>query len=175
MAEQIKKTTEKAEKTHVYVRGDREKLLENIENNASKGDFVGWLNNQHGGAYSDSADWSNIKKAVLGSNVSASELQSYAASLSSDADVKKLLRDVEKQTSEAQVVADKLSLLSTLKKFAVATGGACLLSAIILIGIAAGIWFDTITIGEIERYYLTAAALLLGVLQFFAGILLVTE
>lgn len=118
---------------------NREILLEHIENNASKSEFVIWLNNQHGGAYSESADWSAIKKSVLSSDLAESELRSYADSLSSDTDIKKLLKDVQAQTSEAQVVADKLSLLSTLKKFAVATGGACLLSGVLLLAVALGV------------------------------------
>ncbi len=153
----------------------REKLLEHIENNASKSDFVSWLNNQHGGAYSDSSDWSAIKKSILGSKMSSGELHSYAASLSSEADIKKLLKDVETQTSEAQVVADKLSLLSTLKKFAVATGGACLLSGVLLLSAAAAFWLGILTFNEIESVYLIGVSLLIGLLQLLAGILLVTE
>ena len=118
-----------------------------------------WLNNQHGGAYSESADWSAIKKSVL----------------SSDTDIKKLLKDVQTQTSEAQVVADKLSLLSTLKKFAVATGGACLLSGVLLLAVALGFWVGVISFTDVESLYLVGISLLLGLLQLLAGILLVTE
>ena len=153
----------------------RQKLLEHIENNASKNEFVIWLNNQHGGAYSESADWSAIKGDVTASNVSTKELHAYAESLSSDTDIKKLLKDVEEQTSEAQVVADKLSLLSTLKKFAVATGGACLLSGILLLALAASFWFDVLELQDIESMYLVGVSLLLGTLQIMAGLLLVSE
>lgn len=163
---------DKAQKTEAH---NRETLLEHIENNASKSEFVTWLNNQHGGAYSENADWSEIKKAVLASKVSSRELHAYAESLSSDTDIKKLLKDVETQTSEAQVVADKLSLLSTLKKFAVATGGACLLSGVLLLAVAGSFWLGIIEFQELESLYLVAVSLLLGLLQLLAGILLVTE
>lgn len=158
-----------------YSPAERKKLLEYIENSASKSDFVAWLNNQHGGAYSESADWSKIKEAVRISKVPAGELQSYAASLSSDADIRKLLKDVEEQTSQAQIVADKLSLLSTLKKFAVATGGACLLSGLLLLATAASLWLGVISFADVSTIYLIAVSLLVGLLQLMAGILLVTE
>jgi hypothetical protein len=163
---------DKAKQTETH---NRETLLEHIENNASKSEFVTWLNNQHGGAYSDSTDWVDIKKAVLASKLPQAELRSYADSLSSGSDIKKLLKDVESQTSEAQVVADKLSLLSTLKKFAVATGGACLLSGVLLLAFALSVWMELVTFAGIENIYLVAVSTLIGLLQLLAGILLVTE
>ncbi len=163
---------DKAQKTETH---NRETLLEHIENNASKGEFVTWLNNQHGGAYSATTDWVDIKKSVLASKLPQAELRSYADSLSSDSDIKKLLKDVENQTSEAQVVADKLSLLSTLKKFAVATGGACLLSGVLLIAFSVSVWFDVVSLPDVEGIYIVVISMLLGFLQLLAGILLVTE
>lgn len=169
-----KSASAKAKSTSVRS-SDREILLEHIENNASKSEFVIWLNNQHGGAYSESSDWSTIKKSVLSSDLAVSELHSYADSLSSDTDIKKLLKDVQTQTSEAQVVADKLSLLSTLKKFAVATGGACLLSGVLLLAVALSFWVGVISFQDVESLHLIGISLLLGFLQLMAGILLVTE
>lgn len=154
---------------------NRETLLEHIENNTSKSEFVTWLNNQHGGAYSAAADWVDIKKAVLASKLPQAELRAYADSLSSGSDIKKLLKDVETQTSEAQVVADKLSLLSNLKKFAVATGGACLLSGVLLLAFALSAWVELVSFAGVENIYLVAISTLLGLLQLLAGILLVSE
>ena len=165
----------KRTKKHANTTKERTKLLEYIENNASKSDFVVWLNNQHGGAYSEVADWTKIKAAVMKDGVPAPELRTYAASLSSDADIKKLLKDVEAQTSEAQLAADKLSLLSTLKKFAVATGGACLLSGVILVGFAVLLLLNIVVMDDLNRIYLIGAGLLVGFLQIVAGLLLVSE
>ncbi len=156
----------------------RKKILEFIENNAKKSDFINWLNTQHDVIFSEKEDWQDIKEGVLtNKEVKTSSLQIYAASLSSDEDIKKLLQNVEQETKKAKQVVTKLSYLSGLRKFSIMIGGALILEGLVFFILGAGFFFQVINFGVPENLniYISAISSLLGLLNIIAGLLLATR
>lgn len=161
----------------------REKILEFIENNAKKTDFIAWLNTQHDVAFSEDSNWQKIRSKLLDKQQQASEevgtsnLQVYAASLTSEKDIKDLLTNVKEETKEAKQTAHKLNYISKFKKFAVSIGGAVFLEGVALLVLAGGIFLGFITLGiEIDglELYTGIITAILGVLNTIAGLLLAT-
>ncbi|MFW6143933.1 MAG: hypothetical protein ACOC4Z_03390 [Patescibacteria group bacterium] len=161
----------------------REKILEFIENNAKKNEFIAWLNAQHDVGFSEDSSWQEIRSKLLDPQQEASEkvktpdLQIYAASLTSEQDIKDLLQNVEEETKEAKQTAHKLTYLSQFKKFAVGIGGAVFLEGIALLILAGGLIVGFITLGIPSQgmdIYAGIIAAILGIINAVAGLLLAT-
>jgi len=162
----------------------REKILEYIENNAKKSDFTAWLNTQHDVGFSEDSTWQDIRSKLLDPQQDASEevgtsnLQVYAASLTSEKDIKDILQNVEKETKEAKQTAHKLTYLSKFKKFAVSLGGAVFLEGIALLVLAGGLFVGFVTLSTGPKglnLYAGIIAAILGVINTVAGLLLATR
>lgn len=161
----------------------RDKIMEFIENNAKKSDFIAWLNTQHDVGFSEDSNWQKIRNKLLDEQQEASEevgtsnLQVYAASLTSEKDIKDLLQNVEEETKEAKQTAHKLNYISKFKKFGVSIGGAVFLEGIALLVLAGGLFLGLVSLGiEIEGIdlYTGIIAVILGVINSIAGLLLAT-
>lgn len=154
----------------------RKKILDFIENNAKKTNFVNWLNTQHDVAFSEKNDWEHITDRLLhedSKSVPTSALQTFAASLSSEEDVKKLLQDVEEETKKAQEVVHRLSYLSKFKRFTISVGGMILSEGVIFLLLSTGIFFNQINVGTgTTELYVGVIALVLGIVNVIAGLLL---
>jgi len=156
----------------------RKKILDFIENNAKKSEFINWLNTQHSVVFSEKSDWEDIKKEIYNKKeVATTNLQIYAASLSSEEDIKKLLQDVEEETQKAKQVVTKLSYLSGFKKFSIMMGGALILEGLVFFVFGVGFFLQIVDFGFTENLNLYTAAIvsLLGLLNITAGLLLATR
>lgn len=162
----------------------RETILEYIENNSTKSELIHWLNSQHDVAFSEDSSWQDIQSRLLdpeqkpAQEVSTSNLQVYAASLSSEEDIKNLLQNVEEETKKAKQTAHKLTYLSQFKKFAVSLGGAVFLEGLIFLIFAFGLSLNLISfstpIGGLDLYTGIIAGIL-GITNTIAGLLLATR
>jgi len=154
----------------------RKKILDFIENNSKKTKFINWLNTQYDVAFSGKSDWKEITDRLLHEeykSVSNSALQTFAASLSSDEDIKKLLQDVEEETKKAQEVVHRLSYLSKFKRFTISVGGAIFSEGIIFLLFSAGIFLNQVDLGSgSTEMYIGVIALVLGAVNVIGGLLL---
>lgn len=153
-------------------------LLSFIENNASKENFIAWLNTQEEQSYSDEDTWERIKAELTGSDeVSIASLRTYAKSLTSEQDVEHLLKDVKETTQEAERTAERLSYLTYFKKFSVAVGGASIASGLFFFILAIALAFQFVggSLSEEIRGVAASAAIFMGVLNVLAGLLLATR
>lgn len=156
----------------------RKQLLDYIENQAKKSEFVGWLNSQYDSGFTEKADWSDLKDWVLNTDqVKAADLHEYAASLNQERDLEDLLATTEAETRKAAQVAGKLTYLSAFKKFAVAIGGAVILEGLLLAtgGLVVLLEATSITVLANEPIAFGVSLILLGAVNFVAGILLATR
>ncbi len=156
----------------------RKKILEFIENNAKKSDFINWLNTQHDLTFSEKEDWEDIKNRIIKEKkIRNKSLQIYAASLSSDEDIKKLIKDVEQETKKAKQVVTKLSYLSGFRKFSITAGGALILEGLVFFILGAGFFFGVLefNISETLNIYIAVVSSILGLLNITGGLLLATR
>lgn len=153
----------------------KRRILQFIENNASKTEFINWLNTQHNIVFSEKTSWKDIKDKLLEQGkIKTGDLELYAASLSGDEDLKNLLQNVEEETQKAKKVARKLSYLSTFKKFSISIGGIIILEGIVflLFGLGEVLQIIDLPIPGDLTIYLTGASFLFGVINIIGGILL---
>lgn len=156
----------------------KEKILDFIEDNAPKDEFVEWLNTQSDSAFSTNSGWQEIKNSLLeDGDVSASELQMYAASLNADQDLKSILRNVQQETEKARTTASKLQYLSRFKKFSISLGGVITLQGLVLIVFGIILLFQLIQLGlprDLSLFY-SIISILLGIVNLISGLLLSTR
>lgn len=155
----------------------KEKILDFIEDNAPKDEFVEWLNTQFDVAFSTNHDWGEIKEEILDNKeVSSSQLQMYAASLNNEKDLKNILTNVEKETEKARNVANKLQYLSKFKKFSISLGGIITLQGLVLIVFGIILITHLIDLGLPQdlSLFTSIISILLGLVNLISGLLLST-
>lgn len=157
----------------------KEKLLNFIESNAKKNEFINWLNTQNDVAFTSEQSWDDIKKELSDlDEISAQKLRMFGASLSSEEDVEKLLEDVEQKTKEAEKVAKKLSYLSSFKKFSISIGGAIILEGLIFITVGVVLVFNLTDLVQFQNdlgLYIGIISSLFGLINLLGGLLLATK
>ena len=155
----------------------KEKILDFIEDNAPKDEFVEWLNTKTDSAFSTNNGWEEIKEEVLDDKkVAASKLQMYAASLNSEKDLKSILKNVEEETEKARTVTNKLQYLSKFKKFSISLGGIITLQGLVLIVFGIILLFQLIQLNLPQdlSLFISIISILLGIVNLISGLLLST-
>lgn len=158
-------------------RTKQETILSFIEDNAPKDKFIEWLNTQFDVAFSDNNSWEEIKQSLLDNNdVGANKLQMYAASLTSEQDIRNILENVERETEKARTMASKLQYLSKFKKFSISLGGIITLQGLVLIVFGIILLFQIVQLGlsrDLSLFY-SILSILLGIVNLVSGLLLST-
>lgn len=158
-------------------RTKQETILSFIEDNAPKDKFIEWLNTQFDVAFSDNNSWEEIKQSLLDNNdVGANKLQMYAASLTSEQDIRNILENVERETEKARTMASKLQYLSKFKKFSISLGGVITLQGLVLIVFGIILLFQIVQLGlsrDLSLFY-SIFSILLGIVNLVSGLLLST-
>lgn len=154
------------------------KVLNFIENNSAKSDFIHWLlNNTKGLVFSEEDEWERIKQEVSeSSDVSYSLLRSYAITLKEEKIAEEALEELMEETEEAEEVARRLTFLGRFKKLSIAIGGALLFLGIIKIIIAVLLILEPAILSPLVsqdlRLGLTAVLGVAGIIDFLGGIFL---
>jgi len=156
---------------------ERVHVLDFIQNNAAKSDFIHWLNANYQQQFAEDADWvALIMKVKANDSIRTNSLHSYASTLTGSEDVTKLLKDVEKETTKAEAVVSDLYDTANIRKLQPIVGGACLLGGFILLIVTLGLATGFVEIGFTEvTNYLAAVCGIYGLLTILAGILLILE
>ncbi len=155
----------------------KEKILDFIEDNAAKDDFVEWLNTQFDVAFSTDNGWEEIKESLMENRkVAANKLQMYAASLNSEQDIRNILKNVEQETEKAKNVASQLQYLSRFKKFSISLGGIITLQGLILIAFGLVLLFQVVQLGLPRDWslFVSILSVILGLVNLISGLLLST-
>jgi len=155
----------------------KEKILDFIEDNAAKDNFIEWLNTQFDVAFSTNSSWEEIEEELLDDGkVSSSKLQMYAASLNKEQDLRKILKNVEEETEKAKTVASKLQYLTKFKKFSISLGGIITLQGLILIAFGIILLFQLVQLNLPQDWSLFTSiiSILLGIVNLISGLLLST-
>lgn len=158
----------------------KEDLLSIIEDDSSKEDFIHWIINHTDATIPNTERWADIKKEVLeNEKISVSLLRDYSITLKNGDDIQDAIKTVKDETDKARKVAEKLTFIGFLGKFAIAIGGIILFIG--LINIAATFlifarpdFFDTIK----EPTLINIIGVFLGFGGFFqviGGLLLMTK
>ncbi len=163
-------------------RQKKAKVLEFIENKASKTDFIHWLlNNNQDIALSEKDDWATIKSKIIEQGkVSYNQLRTFSSTLEDGAILEETLKEVEKTTKEAEETARKLSDFNALKKFSIMIGGVLLFIGVLKLILAVGLAFGELNILlDLHKTDHTLLALniylvTIGVFEVFGGLFLVT-
>lgn len=155
----------------------KEKILDFIEDNAAKDEFIEWLNTQFDVAFSTNSSWEEIKESLMeNGKVASNKLQMYAASLNSEQDIRNILKNVERETEKARTVASKLQYLSKFKKFSISLGGIITLQGLILIAFGIILLFQLIQLNLPQdlSLFTSIISILLGIVNLISGLLLST-
>lgn len=157
---------------------ERAQILEFVQNNAAKKDFIAWLNANYGQQFPEDASWDKvIKEAKSNSEIHNNSLHNYASTLTNEEDVTKLLKDVEKETTKAEETVSELYDSANSKRLQPVIGGASLLGGFLLLIAAAGLMTGITELGLQPGMsgFLASISMLYGVLNVFSGLLLVLK
>ncbi|MEF8846835.1 MAG: hypothetical protein V5A57_00125 [Candidatus Paceibacterota bacterium] len=155
----------------------KQKILDFIEDNAPKDEFIEWLNTQFDVAFSGNHGWEEVKEEVLDNKkISSSKLQMYAASLNSEQDLKSILKNVEQETEKARTMANKLQYLSKFKKFSISLGGIITLQGLVLIvfGFILLTQLIQLNLPQDLSLFTSIVSIILGIINLISGLLLST-
>lgn len=160
-------------------RTKKTRILEFIENNSSKSDFLHYLlNNTKGMAFSEEDSWTKIKSQIeQSSDISYAMLRNYAINLKKGKITEEALSRVIQEAEEAEQAARRLTFLGRFKKFSIAIGGALLFLGITKIVAALFLVLgppELIVFPPSHFYYaLTAFLGVTGITELLGGIFLV--
>lgn len=156
---------------------ERVHVLDFIQNNSAKSDFINWLNANYQQQFAEDTDWDTlIRKVRVNDSVHTASLHNYASTLTDSEDVTKLLKDIEKETVKAETVVSELYDAANIRKLQPVVGGACLLGGFILVIVTLGLATGFVEIGFTEvTNYIAAISGVYGILTILAGILLILE
>lgn len=155
------------------------KILDFIENNSSKSDFIHWLlNNTEGLAFSEEDSWPKIKREISeNSDISYALLRGYAITLKKEKITEEALEEMIEETEEAEEVARKLTFLGRFKKFSIGIGGALLflgvikiIGAVILV-LESSALFPAVSLNL--KFALASLIGVAGIIEFLGGIFLI--
>jgi len=161
----------------IKVKENKEKILNFIENNSSKGDFIHWLiNNTKGSVFSEEDSWESIKEKIIENpSISYSLLRSYAVNLKGEKIVEEAIEKLIKESQQTQEIFRKVSFLGGFKKFSILIGGGLIflgileiISAVVLI--LENTFFSFLSINL--RLALVAFLVVAGIFNFLGGIFL---
>ena len=157
----------------------KKRILDFIENNSAKADFLHWiLNNTEEFAFSEEDNWKDIKKGVLESRkLSYSLLRDYAVTLEDGKAMEEVLGQIIEETEDAEKTVHRLNFLSRFKKFSVAIGGVVLFLGLIKIVLSLLFIFSTpeflINVSPSLRILGTVFAGVSGLAECLGGIFLI--
>ncbi len=111
----------------------KEKILNFIENNSSKIDFIHYLlNNTKGSPFNEEDSWKEIKEKIIQtSSISYGLLRNYAINLKGEKILTETIEKLIKEREETQEIAKRIQLLGNFKKFSILIGGSLIFLGII--------------------------------------------
>jgi hypothetical protein len=172
----LKKTPPEAD---LEQKQQKKKLLDFIENNTSKNEFIHWVLNNNGEiAFSEEDSWQIIKKEIFENvHISVADLRAYSVTLKDEQAREEALEKVVERTEEATDVAKELAALGHFKKISIAIGGALFLLGILRLTLIALILLGIISPELAISATIINAGLftfmLISLLEIFGGIFLV--
>lgn len=180
--QKLKKITTPKEKKGNSQKSQKDKklkVLEFIENNGTKSEFLHWIINNNGDiAFSEKDSWETIKgKLCQDKKVTYENLRAYSASLKKKDDIKDGLEEVVETTEKAEETVKKLNFINNFRKFSIAVGGTIfflgLLRLIAVGSFVFGIW-DPNFLQQDLMYTVLALLTVIGLIELFGGIFLIT-